>query len=196
MAVRSLALLACTVSAALAGCATPSLLLLPNDDGAATGAVAVLDDKGGETVVDRPLTQTRLTRGRPATRDVKKVDPAQRRLIDGLPPRSVIFTLYFDEGTTRMTPQSRPVIESIRAEVAGRPGAEVQVTGHTDTVDTDEVNDRLSERRAQEIVEVLIGLGFSPDLLTAVGRGERAPFVATPDNTPNQQNRRVEVVVR
>ncbi|MET0179728.1 MAG: OmpA family protein [Novosphingobium sp.] len=180
----------------LAGCAGPSLLLLPNDDGLATGAVAVIDDKGGETVVDRPLTETHLARGRATTRDIKKVDKSRRRLIGGLPPRSVGFTLYFDEGTTRMTPESLPVVDKIRAEIAARPGAEVQVTGHTDTVDTEEKNDRLSERRAQEIVEVLVGLGFEPQLLTAVGRGERDLSVLTEDNVPNQQNRRVEVIVR
>lgn len=181
----------------LAGCAgKPLLVLLPNDDGAATGAVAVLDAKGGETLIDRPLTEARLTRGRPATRSVKTIDRSHRRLLGGLPPRAVAFTLYFKEGTTAMMPGSDGVIEAIRAEVAARPGAEVQVTGHTDTVDSDEVNDRLSERRAQEIVGVLIGLGFPPDVLSAVGRGERELFVPTADNVPNQQNRRVEVIVR
>lgn len=180
----------------LAGCAQPSLVLLPNDNGFATGAVAVIDEKGGETVVDRPSTETRLARGKPSIRVLKKIDKSRRRLIDGLPPRSVAFTLYFKEGTTTVLPESRGVLDQIRAEINARPGAEVQVTGHTDTVDSDEVNDRLSLRRANEIVSFLVGQGFPPDLLTAVGRGERELVIQTPDNTPNQENRRVEVIVR
>jgi outer membrane protein OmpA-like peptidoglycan-associated protein len=194
--VRTSLALACGIVLLLAGCAKPSLVLLPNDDGFATGAVAVLDEAGGETVVDRPSTETRLTRGKPSTRTVRKLDPAYRRLIGGLPPRSIAFTLYFREGTTIMLPQSRGVLDLIRVEINSRPGAEVQVTGHTDTVDSDEVNDRLSLRRADEIVGFLVSQGFPPDLLTAVGRGERDLFVQTADNVPNQQNRRVEVIVR
>lgn len=193
---RTAAAIACGLGLLTAGCAQPALTLLPNDDGFATGAVAVLDDNGGEVLVDRPLTHTRLAPGRPTTREVKKIDRSHRRLIGGLPPRSVAFTLYFAEGTTTITPESRGVLEAIRKEINARPGAEVQVTGHTDTVDSDEKNDRLSARRADEIVEFLVAQGFSPDLLTAVGRGERELFVETGDNIPNQQNRRVEVIVR
>jgi outer membrane protein OmpA-like peptidoglycan-associated protein len=187
--------LAWGLGALLSACAGPSLLMLPTEDGH-PGAVAVLDAKGGETLVDRPLTETRLTRGKPSTRAVTSIGKERSRLISGLPPRAVGFILYFDQGMATITPESRGVLDQIKAEIARRSGADVQVTGHTDTVDSVEVNDRLSERRAQEIVQLLIADGFPPDILSAVGRGERELLVETPDNTPNAGNRRVEVIVR
>jgi len=88
------------------------------------------------------------------------------------------------------------VLDQIRADVAIRPGAEAQVTGHTDTVGSEEDNDRLSMQRAQQVLSVLVSEGFPPGALSAVGRGERELAVETADDVANAQNRRVEVIVR
>jgi outer membrane protein OmpA-like peptidoglycan-associated protein len=95
-----------------------------------------------------------------------------------------------------MIPTSRPTLEMIKAEIAKRPGAEVQVTGHTDTLGSDDDNDRLSMKRAAEIEEVLANEGLPREMLSAVGRGERELAVATDDNVANAENRRVQVIVR
>ena len=68
--------------------------------------------------------------------------------------------------------------------------------GHTDTVGGDETNDRLSERRAEEVMNWLVGQGFDRSQMSAVGRGERDLRVVTADNVANAANRRVEVIVR
>ena len=51
--------------------------------------------------------------------------------------RSLSMGFSLDLSTTTLMPASRNVLDQIRAEVAARPGAEVQVTGHTDTVGSD-----------------------------------------------------------
>jgi outer membrane protein OmpA-like peptidoglycan-associated protein len=84
----------------------------------------------------------------------------------------------------------------LRAEIAGRPGAEVQVTGHTDTVGSDDDNDKLSLKRAEEIRDLLASKGFDRSIMTAVGRGERELKLPTGDNVSSPINRRVEVIVR
>jgi outer membrane protein OmpA-like peptidoglycan-associated protein len=117
-------------------------------------------------------------------------------LLADLPPPPATFTLYFQEGTTRLTPAAQPLLAALKAEVARRSGAEVQVTGHTDREGSDEDNDRLSQRRAEEILAVLATEGVPRELMTAVGRGERQPRVQTPDGVPEPANRRVEVTVR
>jgi outer membrane protein OmpA-like peptidoglycan-associated protein len=110
------------------------------------------------------------------------------------PPRS--YTLYFVEGTTDLTPESRPVLDELKAEIARRPGVDVEVTGHTDTVGSTEDNDALSQRRAQEILNLLTTVGIDRSLMAAVGRGERELRVPTMDNVENPLNRRVEILVR
>jgi len=180
----------------LGACAAPTALLLPGEEGHAVGALAVLDAKGGEQVLDQPLRSARMTRGGTTVRTATKVKPAYQQLMNTLPPPAKSFTLLFVEGTTTLMPASRNVLDQIRAEVAARPGAEVQVTGHTDTVGSDDDNDRLSQMRADEVMGVLIAEGFSRDALSAVGRGEREPAVNTGDNVASAENRRVEVIVR
>jgi outer membrane protein OmpA-like peptidoglycan-associated protein len=182
----------------LAGCATPSLTLLPSEEGK-QGAVAVLEESGQprETVVSELNSRTNLS-GRPKT---KSIDPArlsakQRALLDALPAAPVRQTLYFREGTTRLTPDSASGLEYLKAEIARRPGAEVQVTGYTDTLGSSEDNDDLSQRRAEEILGALVEQGIEIGMMSAVGRGERELREETGDGVAHQATRRVVVTVR
>lgn len=180
----------------LAACATPTAVLLPGEPGHPTGALAVLGKNGDDQVLDRPLASARMSHGHATIRTIGKVKPAYQQLIATLPPPSKSFTLYFVEGTTTLIPSSRVVLEELRGEAARRPGAEVQVTGYTDTLGSADDNDRLSLQRANEIVGFLVSEGFARQMLSAVGRGERDLAVQTADGEANAMNRRVEVIVR
>ena len=181
----------------LAGCAHSSMVLLPDEDGG-HGQVAILESggKAGETIVGEANSRATLGGSRPSIRPVGALKPAEAALVGDLPPPPKSFTLYFPQGGTEMTPDSTPVLEDIRAEIAKRPGAEVQVTGHTDTVGSDDDNDALSQKRAEEILNLLASKGFDRSIMSAVGRGERQLQVATSDNVESPVNRRVEVIVR
>ena len=195
MRIRPLALCA---PLALAGCAhSSSLVLLPDENGE-HGEVAILSPDGqGETVVGEANSRTSLG-SKPSTRPLgaKGLRPTEAALISALPPPAKSFTLYFLEGTTEMTGTSSGRLEEIRAEIASRPGADVQVTGHTDTVGSESDNDVLSQKRAEEILHLLASKGFDPKIMSAVGRGERELQVETADNVDSPVNRRVEVIVR
>jgi outer membrane protein OmpA-like peptidoglycan-associated protein len=117
-------------------------------------------------------------------------------LLTDLPPPAKSFVLYFDQGTTTPTPQSQTALTALRAEIASRPGAQVEVTGHTDTVGSEADNDRLSEQRAGEVLNWLAGQGLDRSMMSAVGRGERELKEPTVDNVSSAANRRVEVIVR
>jgi len=179
----------------LAACASASVTLLPGEPGSDVGAVAVLDpatgaERGMLTAANTPSPLGGRVAARPA-------DPNRYAALTSAIPLPVAhYTLYFFEGTTKLTPESEPELRKVFAELAKRPGAEVQITGHTDTVGQTADNDRLSLQRAREIREALIGQGLNPTISRAVGRGERELLVLTPDNTPEPRNRRVEVIVR
>lgn len=184
-----------TVLLTLAGCATPSVLLLP-DEGGGQGAVAVLESggKAQETVIDEGNSRARL--GSRVTSRVVTPRASEQGLVNSLPPPPVTFIMYYDEGTTRITPTSRPQFDALLAEVARRSGVEVQISGHTDRKGQDDDNDRLSEVRARSVLEQLAEAGIPREQMVAVGRGERDPRVATADGAEEIANRRVEVVVR
>lgn len=183
----------------LGGCATSSLVLLPDEDGH-LGSVAVLEAKNrasGAVIADGN-SRTRLGDPTPNARPLgaKGLNKKELALLTGLPPAAKTFILYFEQGTTTLMPNSIAVLGTLRSEISVRPGAEVEVTGHTDTVGAEDFNDRLSFRRAEEVLAWLTGQGIDRSLMSAVGRGERQLVERTADNVGSAANRRVEVTVR
>jgi outer membrane protein OmpA-like peptidoglycan-associated protein len=174
------------------------MVLLPDEDGG-HGQVAILESNGKPTdaVVSDANSRASLG-GSPSIKPLgaRGLKADEAALVSDLPPAPKSFTLYFLEGTTEMTPESAPVLEELRGEIARRPGAEVQVTGHTDTVGSDADNDVLSQKRAEEILNLLASKGFDRSIMSAVGRGERELKASTGDNVSSPVNRRVEVIVR
>ncbi|HEU4498078.1 MAG TPA: OmpA family protein [Sphingomicrobium sp.] len=183
----------------LGGCATSSLVLLPDDEGH-QGSVAVLeaDGKPTDAVISTGNSRTKLGDANPATQPLgaKGLKPQEAALLTALPPPAKSFTLYFDQGTVTPTAQSQAVLTALRAEIASRSGPQVEVTGHTDTVGSEEDNDRLSMQRAEEVLNWLAGQGFERSLMSATGRGERDLKEPSLDNYSSAINRRVEVIVR
>lgn len=184
---------------AVAGCSHSGLVLLADESGG-HGQVAILESGGrtAETLVDQPNSRATLGTRTPAIRSLgaRGLKPALASLISDLPPPAKSFTLYFLEGTTNLAPESRPVLDELRAEIARRPGAEVEVTGHTDRVGSDADNDVLSQNRAGEVLNLLANQGFDRSIMSAVGRGEREPREPTEDGVASAINRRVDVLVR
>ncbi len=183
----------------LGGCATSSLVLLPDDEGH-QGSVAVLEVEGqpSDAVIADGNSRTALGDKTPTTKALgdKGLKAEEAALITALPPPARSFTLYFELGTVTLTPESLNVLTALRAEIAARTGPEVEVIGHTDTVGGTEDNDILSTRRAEEVLNWLASQGFDKSIMSAVGRGERELKEPTVDNISNAANRRVEVIVR
>ncbi|MBC8240897.1 MAG: OmpA family protein [Alphaproteobacteria bacterium] len=183
----------------VAGCAQDRLLLLPGKGQTSSGAVAVLTEKGEtKSVIDRVYADARIGSGgvQQNTTDAAAVEKRHGALLEALPRPPETFLLYFKIGTVELQPKSRPELEKLFAEVRSRPGADVQVVGHTSTLGSVRRNDRLSFARAKEIAELLVQRGLDPSLVRAVGRGERELLVKTKDGVSNALNRRVEVLVR
>ena len=171
----------------LGGCATSSLVLLPDDEGH-QGSVAVLEAGGRptEAVIADGNSRTKLGDATPATKPLgpnglKKQEAA---LLSGLPPPPRSFLLYFEQGTTTLTPQSGAVLPALRAEIAGRSGPAIEVLGHTDTVGGEDDNDRLSMQRAEEVLGWLASQGIRP-----VDDERRRPRRARPDAADHGQCR-------
>jgi outer membrane protein OmpA-like peptidoglycan-associated protein len=184
----------------VAACSQDRVLLLPGDDGqASSGSVAVLSAKGGtRAVIDRAYADASIGSDSVEQNitDAATVEKNYGALIEALPQPLRSFVAYFREGTTEIMRKSRPELGKLFAEVKSRPGADVQVVGHSSTLGSRTANDRLSLERAKQIARLLIQRGLDPSLLRAVGRGERELLVKTKDGVRNALNRRVEILVR
>lgn len=69
----------------------------------------------------------------------------------------------------------------------------IEVVGHTDDVGDDAYNQRLSEQRAMNVREFLIGMGVDYSKIVAIGEGEKRPIASNHSPEGRTQNRRVEV---
>lgn len=75
-----------------------------------------------------------------------------------------------------------------------RVAVDLYITGHTDTVGSASANDKLSRNRAKAIAAWFRGHGLNIPMYYR-GAGERGLAVQTPDNTPNEQNRRAVYIL-
>lgn len=71
-------------------------------------------------------------------------------------------------------------------------GAKVKVYGHTDNTGTDEINDRLSQERAEAVVKYLERRGVNPNNLSSASYGSRRPRASNDTEQGRRLNRRVE----
>lgn len=177
----------------------PILVLLPGEDDASSGAVAVNNEAGEtSTVVEKAYAVAKVGSKNlfASTTDEARIRDEHGELLDTIPAPLKSYLIYFNTGTTELTPASVTTLVEMLKDVNTRPGADVQVTGHTDTVGGQRDNDGLSLNRAQFIKERLEEMGIDPSSILATGRGERALLVETPDATAEEKNRRVEIIVR
>jgi outer membrane protein OmpA-like peptidoglycan-associated protein len=194
---RSVVLLALPLL--LAGCAV-SRVALGLGEGGEAGSISILDGKTDQEVaiVDKAGAVANVTGG---SASVKTLDSAAFEakygdLLSGLPQAPRTFILYFKENSVEPTDESAALLSEIFAEIKRRPGADLEITGHTDTVGAADVNDTFSLRRAAEITSYLFAQGLDKTIVRIAGRGERELKEQTPDETPSAINRRVEVIVR
>ncbi|MFN3952421.1 MAG: OmpA family protein [Thermaurantimonas sp.] len=103
----------------------------------------------------------------------KSLDPIEEPI--------VLPNVFFDLAKWDLRPESKEALDVVYDILVKNPNIAIELRSHTDYRDSDANNDLLSQRRAQACVDYLIEKGIDPERLTAVGKGEREPFVV-PEN--------------
>lgn len=99
----------------------------------------------------------------------------------------------FDSSVIRSAAQQN--LSTLAASLQEYPGTQLLVVGHTDSVGSDDYNQRLSEQRAASAAAYLVAQGVARDRIRTVGRGELEPEAPNATDTGRAQNRRVEVAI-
>ena len=105
----------------------------------------------------------------------------------------VLRGVNFDFDKSNIRPDAAEILSEAARILGEEPDVRVSVDGHTDARGTDAYNERLSERRAQAVVERLERLGISPSRLQPQGFGESRPVASNDTEEGRAQNRRVEL---
>ena len=182
----------------LSACAPATrVVLLPQADN--TASAVVVRSTTTQIVLDVPYQRASATDSNALKGDTVTAQEIQQKylgLFTAAPPRPLKFILNFLPGGTTLTPESEAALPKILANVAGRAGADLVVTGHTDTKGATAANDELSLKRAGVVSQLLIDKGAPGTRIESVGRGKRELLVKTEDDVDEPRNRRVEIVVR
>jgi outer membrane protein OmpA-like peptidoglycan-associated protein len=71
----------------------------------------------------------------------------------------------------------------------------IRVEGHTDDTGPEDINQRLSQQRAEAVRNYIIRKGVNADRLTAKGYGESRPRASGTSEEARARNRRVQFVI-
>lgn len=112
--------------------------------------------------------------------------------------RGLVLTLgdtLFATGKSELKSGASANLDRITAFMTEYPNRTAAIEGFTDSMGSDEMNQSLSQRRADAVKNYLVAQGVSSNRLSASGRGENAPIADNDSAAGRQQNRRVEVVI-
>jgi OOP family OmpA-OmpF porin len=104
-------------------------------------------------------------------------------------------SVNFVTGGAQIAADSIPLIETLATELKACAGTNVEVAGHTDKRGGDAANMRLSEARANAVVQALAERGVPTNRLVPKGYGETAPLDPADTQEAYTKNRRTEFKV-
>ena len=112
------------------------------------------------------------------------------------PPPTKAWMVFFDTNSTTLSQQGSMTVTEAANVAKSMPNSRVAVTGYTDTDGAPAYNQQLSIRRADAVKTALVSNGIAPQAITVNGAGEAGLLIETPDQTKNEKNRRVQIVVQ
>lgn len=169
---------------------------LSGSDPAPTAVVDVGDPVSAEETGSPEPTGTSSADDAEAESDEPRRTPTKEERAKAQEDLVEIPDITFVTDSARLTKDGRRVVRDAAEVLGEHPDVEVRIEGHTDSRGTEEHNLRLSERRADEVLDQLARLGVARDRLTAKGFGESDPLVVPKTFADLEKNRRVEFVVQ
>lgn len=135
------------------------------------------------------------------TKDLTKSQTVNKDVPLTMQPEGVIRlkNVYYDFNKAELQEQSKPVLDTtLLPLLQENPTIKIEISSHTDDKGSDDYNMKLSQGRAESVVNYLVSKGIEKNRLVAKGYGETKPIAPNkkPDGTDNpegrEMNRRTE----
>ena len=113
-------------------------------------------------------------------------------------PRGLVVDMgdvLFDTGKSDLRPEAREDLAKLSGIVLNYPSLRLTIEGHTDNTGNAEINQTLSEQRANAVRDYLVNQGLAAGSLSAQGLGMNNPVADNGTAEGRQKNRRVEIIV-
>lgn len=139
--------------------------------------------EAGSAAMQQPSNNEQNAAARDATAPIAGAQNANA-------PSTNFGPLEFDFATVNLTASSRPHFDQLVQVMTSNPTARVRLVGHTDSVGNPDANQRLSERRADRVRDMLVERGVDGSRIEATsGSAANQPIGS------NAQNRRTDVLL-
>lgn len=102
----------------------------------------------------------------------------------------------FDVNKADLKPAGKSELDALAAKLKGTQVEQITVTGHTDSAGSKQLNQGLSERRAEAVKAYLVSKGIDGSRIDAKGAGDTQPVASNKTADGRAQNRRVEIDIR
>ena len=113
--------------------------------------------------------------------------------------RGLVVTLedvLFEFDSAELKAGATRTLERLAQFVNEYPEREILIEGHTDSVGSEDYNQRLSRERAEAVAALLAGRGVDRARIETAGLGESAPLASNDNEAGRQQNRRVDLILK
>jgi OOP family OmpA-OmpF porin len=113
-------------------------------------------------------------------------------------PEIIRLKVNFDFDKSDIKPQYHQELADFAAYMKQQQSfTMVEIAGHTDSMGSDEYNQKLSERRAKAVRDYLVtNFGLDGKLFSAVGYGESKPVASNDTEAGRAENRRMEAELK
>lgn len=106
--------------------------------------------------------------------------------------------IYFETGksTIDLTPELQAYIRNVKAYIQQKPDARIILTGHTDDVGAQDINQKLGLQRAEKTRAELTKIDIDANRVSLDSKGETQPLKPNSTADGRQANRRCEIIVQ
>ncbi len=108
----------------------------------------------------------------------------------------VLKNIFFDFDKATLRPESTSELERLMKFLTDIPSMKIEIAGHTDSKGADDYNMKLSQSRAQSVVDYLSSHGIDKGRLTAKSYGETKPIAGNETDEGRRLNRRTEFEIK
>jgi outer membrane protein OmpA-like peptidoglycan-associated protein len=160
-------------------------------------AAAKIDTAQARDEIEKGTLERQQVQLEARTREADRVQQELRDLQAKQTDRGMVLTLgdvLFDTGKATLKPGAYSTIDRLAQVLNSSHNSRVVIEGHTDSVGSEEMNQSLSEQRAQAVQSALMQRGVSGSQVRSLGKGETTPVAGNDTASGRQANRRVELI--
>ena len=108
----------------------------------------------------------------------------------------VLKGINFEFNKATLTNDSETTLTMALNALIANPDVQIEISGHTDNVGSQQYNQALSLKRAQAVKNWLVKKGIASNRMKTVGKGKNEPMTSNETDAGRAENRRIEFYVQ